>query len=103
LSGYFPVRKNLTILPTRVIPRIMPLTIARKTARKRVSLKTRKKRGTKITQSSIVRQPVAKSFVSSMKVVLPVLPIQREAASQYTRSEPVEKSKEKGKRRKSNT
>jgi hypothetical protein len=38
-------------------------------------LKTRKKSGTKITQSSIVRQPVAKSLDSSMKAVLPDLPL----------------------------
>jgi hypothetical protein len=58
------VKKNLTILPKRVIPRIMPITIAKKTAKKRVNLKTRKKRGTKTTHSIIVRQPVAKSLAS---------------------------------------
>jgi hypothetical protein len=57
-----------------VIPRITPVTIARRMAKKRVSLKTRKKSGTKIAQSRIVRQPVAKSLDSSMKAVLPVLP-----------------------------
>ena len=31
--GYFPVIKSLTILPTIVIPRIMPVTIARTMAR----------------------------------------------------------------------
>jgi hypothetical protein len=68
---HFPVIKNRTILPKRVIPRTMPVTIARKMARTRVNLKTRKKRGTKTTHSSIVRQPVAKSFVSTIRVILP--------------------------------
>lgn len=62
--------KNLTILPTTVIPRIMPVMIARKMAKIRVNLKTRKKRGIKITHTIIVRQPVAKSFASNIKVVL---------------------------------
>jgi hypothetical protein len=97
------VIKNLTILPITVIPRIMPMTIARKTATIRVSLKTSKKRGNNIAQSSIVRQPVVKSFVSSMKVVLPACPLQREAVPQYTRRESGENSKEKGKRRKLNS
>jgi hypothetical protein len=56
------------------MPKIMPVTIARKIARKRVNLKTRKKRGTKTAHSIIVRQPVAKSFASNIKVVLPVFP-----------------------------
>jgi hypothetical protein len=60
------VIKSLTILPKTVIPRIMPVTIARKTAKIRVNLKTRKKSGIKITQTIIVRQPVAKSFASNM-------------------------------------
>jgi hypothetical protein len=72
IAGHFPVMKSLTILPKTVIPRIMPVTIARRTAKTRVSLKTTKKSGTKITQSIIVRQPVAKSFVSNIRVVLPV-------------------------------
>jgi hypothetical protein len=63
---YFPVIKSLTILPTIVIPKIMPITIARKIARKRVNLKTRKKRGIKIAHNIIVRQPVAKSFASNI-------------------------------------
>jgi hypothetical protein len=50
----------------------MAVTIARKTARTSVNLKTRKKRGINIAQRTIVRQHVAKSFVSSMKVVLSV-------------------------------
>jgi hypothetical protein len=80
------VIKNLTILPKRVIPRIMPITIARKTARTRVNLKTRKKRGNKTTQSIIVRQPVAKSLVSNMGILLPVFPFQRESNMDYNRS-----------------
>lgn len=64
--------KSLTILPKTVIPRIMPVTIARKTAKTRVNLKTRKKSGIKMTHSIIVKQPVAKSFVSNIRVVLPV-------------------------------
>jgi hypothetical protein len=50
----------------RDIPRIIPMSIARKIAKTRVSLKTRKKIGNKIMHSIIVRQPVAKSFVSSI-------------------------------------
>jgi len=73
--GHFPVIKNLTILPTSVIPKIMPVKIARKMAIISVSLKTRKKRGIKTTHSINVRQPVAKSFVSNIKVVLSVSPI----------------------------
>jgi hypothetical protein len=68
------VIKSLTILPTTVIPKITPVASARKIAKKRVSLKTRKKRGINIAQSIIVRQPVAKSFASSIKVVLSVFP-----------------------------
>jgi hypothetical protein len=64
----------------------MPVTIARKIARKRVNLKTRKKRGIKIAHSIIVRQPVARSFDSSMRVVLPVFPFQRESITYYNRS-----------------
>jgi hypothetical protein len=64
--GYFFVTKSLTILPKIVTPKIMPVTIARKTARIRVNLKTRKKSGINIMQSIIVRQPVAKSFVSNI-------------------------------------
>jgi hypothetical protein len=60
------VIKSLTILPTIVTPRIMPVTIARKTAKIRVNLKTRKKSGINTTQSSIVRQPVAKSLASNI-------------------------------------
>jgi hypothetical protein len=67
--------KSLTILPNTVIPRIMPVAIAKMTANIRVSLKTRRKSGTNKAQRSIVRQPVAKSFASSMKVVLPVFPL----------------------------
>ncbi len=62
--------KSLTILPKIVIPKIMPITIARKTARARVNLKTIKKRGNKTTHTIIVRQPVAKSFASNMRRVL---------------------------------
>jgi hypothetical protein len=80
------VIKSLTILPKIVIPRIVPVTIARKIARKRVNLKTRKKRGTKTAHNSIVRQPVAKSFASNIKVVLPVFPFQRESVTNYNRS-----------------
>jgi len=57
---------SLTILPKIVIPKIILITIARKIAKIRVNLKTRKKSGIKITQSIIVRQPVAKSFVSNI-------------------------------------
>jgi hypothetical protein len=63
---------SLTILPRSVIPRMIPISIAKKTARKRVNLKTRKNRGNKTTQSMIVRQPVAKSFASTMRMVLSV-------------------------------
>jgi hypothetical protein len=87
--GLFPVIKSLTILPKTVIPRIMPRTIARRMARTRVNLKTRKKRGNKITQSMIVRQPVAKSFVSNIRIVLPVFPFQRGSTMDYNRSEPM--------------
>jgi hypothetical protein len=72
--SHFPVIKSLTILPTTVIPKIMPVASARKIAKNRVSLKTRKKRGINIAHSIIVRQPVAKSFASSIKVVLSVFP-----------------------------
>jgi hypothetical protein len=58
--------KSLTILPKIVIPKIMPVIIARRIAKIRVSLKTRKKSGIKITHSIIVRQPVAKSFASNI-------------------------------------
>jgi hypothetical protein len=80
------VIKSLTILPKRVIPRIMPITIARKIARTRVSLKTRKKRGNKTTHRIIVRQPVAKSLVSTIGVVLPFSPFQRESITDYNRN-----------------
>jgi hypothetical protein len=80
------VIKSLTILPKRVIPRIMPVTIARKMARTRVNLKTRKKRGTKTTHSIIVRQPVAKSLASIIGVVLPFSPFQRESITDYIRT-----------------
>ncbi len=68
---HFPVKKSLTILPKTVIPKIMPVMIARKTARKRVNLKTRKKRGTKTAHNSIDRQPITKSFASSIKISFP--------------------------------
>jgi hypothetical protein len=71
-DSYFPVTKNLTILPNTVIPRVMAVTMARKTARARVNLKTRKKRGINIAQRIMVRQPVAKSFDSSIEEVLSV-------------------------------
>jgi hypothetical protein len=74
LSCQFFVNKSLTILPKIVIPKIMPVTIARKIARKRVNLKTRKKRGKRSAQTMIVRQPVAKSLVSNIQVLLPVFP-----------------------------
>jgi hypothetical protein len=61
---HFPVKRSLTILPKSVIPRIMPIAIARMIANRSVNLKTRKKRGNKMTQRMIVKQPVAKSFVS---------------------------------------
>jgi hypothetical protein len=64
----------------------MPVTIARKMAKIRVNLKTRKKRGIKTTHSIIVRQPVAKSFASNMRIVLPVFPFQREPITDYNRS-----------------
>jgi hypothetical protein len=64
----------------------MPVTIARKTARKRVNLKTRKKRGIKIAHRIIVRQPVARSFDSNIRVVLPVFPFQRGSITYYNRS-----------------
>jgi hypothetical protein len=64
----------------------MPITIARKTARTRVNLKTRKKRGNKTTHSIIVKQPVAKSFVSNIGIVLPFLPFQRASIMDYNRS-----------------
>jgi hypothetical protein len=81
------VIKSLTILPTTVIPKIMPVAIARKTARKRVNLKTRKKRGINSAQSSMVRQPVAKSFVSNITVVLSPVPFRRELFINYIRIE----------------
>lgn len=84
--GHFPVIKSLTILPKTVIPKIMPIIIARKMARTRVNLKTRKKSGNKTTHSIIVRQPVAKSFASNMRIVPPVLPFQRESIANYNRS-----------------
>jgi hypothetical protein len=65
--GHFPVMNILTILPKIVIPKIMPVTIARKIAKNRVNLKSRKKRGNKIMHNIIVKQPVAKSFVSNMR------------------------------------
>lgn len=58
--------KSLTILPKKAIPKMMPVTMARKTARTRVNLNARKKRGIRTIQSTIVRQPVAKSFASNM-------------------------------------
>jgi hypothetical protein len=58
------VKKNLTILPKIVIPRIMPRITAKNTAKTIVSLNTRKKRGKRITHRIIVKQPVAKSFAS---------------------------------------
>ena len=58
--------KSLTILPKIVIPKIMPVTIARKIAKIRVNLKTRKKSGIKITHNITVRQPVAKSLASNI-------------------------------------
>jgi hypothetical protein len=70
-AGHFPVMKSLTILPKTVIPRIMPMTIAKKTAKTRVNLKTTKKSGNNTMQSMIVRQPVVKSFDSSIGAVLP--------------------------------
>ena len=57
---------SLTILPKIVIPKIILIIIARKIAKIRVNLKTRKKSGINITHSIIVRQPVAKSFVSNI-------------------------------------
>jgi hypothetical protein len=69
---YFPVIKNLTILPNTVIPRIMAVIMARKAARAKVNLKARIKRGVSIAQRSIVRHPVAKSFASSIGEVLSV-------------------------------
>ena len=65
---YFPVMKYLTILPKRVIPKMIPITIARMIAKNRVSLKKRKKSGTKTMQRIIVRQPVAKSLVSNIGI-----------------------------------
>ena len=48
------------------MPKTTPVTIARKTAKMRVNLKTRKKSGTKTTQRIIVRQPAAKSLASNI-------------------------------------
>jgi hypothetical protein len=77
---YFPVIKSLTILPTTVTPKIMPVAIARQTAKKRVNLNTRKKMGINSEQSSMVRQPVAKSLVSNIKVFLSShIPFHRES------------------------
>jgi hypothetical protein len=61
----------LTILPKIVIPKITPVRIARMMARNKVNLKSRKKRGNKIMHSIIVRHPVAKSFFSSIGLLLP--------------------------------
>jgi hypothetical protein len=58
---------SLTILPKIVIPKIIPVIIARRIANNRVSLKTRKKRGNRTIHKIIVRQPVAKSFVSNIR------------------------------------
>jgi hypothetical protein len=63
----------------------MPVTIARKIASIRVNLKTTRKRGINSAQSSIVRQPVAKSFVSSITGVLSLFQFPRESIGDYTR------------------
>jgi hypothetical protein len=60
------VIKSLTILPKIVIPKIIPVIIARRTANNRVNLKTSKKRGNRTIHKIIVRQPVAKSFDSNI-------------------------------------
>ncbi|NTW57807.1 MAG: hypothetical protein HGB21_00635 [Nitrospirae bacterium] len=78
--------KSLTILPTTVIPKIMPVASARKIAKKSVSLKTRKKRGINSAQSSMVRQPVAKSFVSNITAVLSAFPYEIIYIINYIRS-----------------
>jgi hypothetical protein len=49
-----------------VIPKIIPVNIARRIAKKRVNLKTRKKSGNRTIHKIIVRHPVAKSFVSNI-------------------------------------
>ena len=54
------------ILPRTVIPRTMLIGIANRIAKKRVNLKTRKKRGMRTTHTISVRHPVAKSFVSNI-------------------------------------
>jgi hypothetical protein len=64
----------------------MPVTIARKTAKKRVNLKIRKKRGTKTAHSIIVRQPVAKSFASNIKESFPFSLSEGESSMNYNRS-----------------
>jgi hypothetical protein len=53
-----------------VIPKTMLIRIARRIAKNKVNLKTRKKSGMRTTHTISVKHPVAKSFVSNIRLPL---------------------------------